>query len=223
MNWATVVFLSLWRMVACSVLGAAVGFFGDAPKSPPKEPAKAPPAPAKPDAEKKAVFSSAELARLEAFFGAWSLTETHYSPSGQVVATVKGTEEITWILDDRALQRNYTSNPESGVYRAQGTLTWNSAEKVYQGVWFDNVNTFGLSAVQGAWQEETRTMTYTMDSTAADGSKTSYKIVERFEDDENRTATTYRMDGTSLVKVLEVRYKRAAPCPGRIMIIDERR
>ena len=70
-----------------------------------------------------------QLARLAAFVGPWAVTETHFDVRGDVVATVKGTEEITWVLDRHAIRRVYQSRAEASHYRAIGMLTWNATRK----------------------------------------------------------------------------------------------
>ncbi len=161
----------------------------------------------------------AELAPLEMIVGPWSVTESHYNALGELVATVKGTEEITWILDRRAIRRVYTTKTEATVFRAIGTLTWNDVQKKYHGVWFDNVSTGGPAIVKGEWSPETRTMVLTVASLAKDGSTLKYKVVEKLLDEQSRVATTYLIKGTEVVKRMEVNYRRMVPCPDRIRVI----
>lgn len=169
--------------------------------------------------EKAVEFASPELARLDIFIGPWSVTESHFNPRGELIATVKGTEEITWILDHRAIRRAYSTAPDSTIFKAQGTLTWNDTEKKYHGVWFDNASTAGPTTVTGSWDDQTRTMLFQLESVGRDGSIVRHRVVERFADPQIRMATTYLIDGSNLVKRMEVEYKRAAPCPARAFSI----
>lgn len=173
---------------------------------------------AKPD-ESQVEFANPELARLDIFIGPWSVTESHFNPRGELIATVKGTEEITWILDHRAIRRAYSTAPDSTIFKAQGTLTWNNTEKKYRGVWFDNVSTAGPSTVTGGWDDQTRTMLFQLESAGRDGSIVRYRVVERFADPQTRVATTYLIEDGSLVKRMEVEYKRATPCPAKAITI----
>lgn len=157
-----------------------------------------------------------ELARLEMFIGPWRVTETHFSRRGEVVATAKGTEEITWILDRCAIRRVYQSDSGTNVYRAIGTLTFNDIEGKYQGVWFDNASRGGPTTVKGEWDEGTLTMVFTLESLATDGSVVRHKVVERFVDEKRRVATTYLLKGTEIIKRTEVQYQRAIPCPAGV-------
>jgi len=169
-----------------------------------------------PAASEKAIeFASPELARLDVFIGPWSVTENHFNPRGELIATVKGTEDITWILDHRAIRRAYATATDSKVFKANGTLTWNDAEKKYQGVWFDNVSTSGPMTVMGSWDDETKTMIFQVESSGREGSTVRYRVVERITDPQTRVATTYLIDGANLVKRMEVEYKRATPCPAK--------
>ena len=169
--------------------------------------------------EKNLEFANPELAHLDIFIGPWSVTESHFNPRGELIATVKGTEEITWILDHRAIRRAYSTATGSTIFKAQGTLTWNSEEKKYRGVWFDNVFTAGPTMVTGSWDDQTRTMLFHLESAGRDGAIVRYRVVERFADPQTRVATTYLVDGSNLVKRMEVEYKRATPCPARALTI----
>ncbi len=169
--------------------------------------------------EKAVEFANPELARLDLFIGPWSVTESHFNPRGELIATVKGTEEITWILDHRAIRRAYSTTPGSAAFKAQGTLTWNSAEKKYHGVWFDNVSTAGPTTVTGNWDDQTQTMLFHLESAGKDGGVVGHRVVERFADPQTRVATTYLIEGSNLVKRMEVEYKRALPCPAKAATI----
>lgn len=163
------------------------------------------------------------LEKLIPYVGAWNVTQQHFDASGKRVGSVKGTEQIEWILDGRALQRMYITSSQSAVYRAKGTMGWNSAIKRYQVVWFDNATTTGPTTMAGEWNEESKTMVYQVESTGPDGKITKRKVVESFQDNDTRIATTYLLRGSDVIKQLEVTYKRTTPCPGSssIRIIDE--
>ena len=171
---------------------------------------------AQPEADTTSAYATAGLAQLELFVGPWRVTETHLNRRGEVIATVKGSEEITWILDKHAIQRVYVSGEVPNVYRAIGTLTFSDAETKYLGVWFDNASTAGPRMAKGEWTGETRTMVFTLESRGEDGSKVRHKVIERFVDEERRVATTFLLEGDQVIKIMEVGYKRAVPCPARL-------
>ena len=125
------------------------------------------------------------------------------------------------MVDRRVLERTYITSTGSAVFRAIGLLAWNDVLKCYQGVWFDNVSTSGPNSVKGEWKQDTRTMVFSVESSAEGGVTVRHKVVERFIDEEKRVATTYRIVGTQVVKLLEVQYKRAIPCPAGVRIIFE--
>ena len=175
----------------------------------------------KPAAQEAAKVAGPELARLEMLVGRWKVTETHLDAQGKVVATVKGTEKIEWILDHHAIRREYTTVAGATAYHAIGLLTWNTAERAYEGVWFDNRSTRGPIAVKGEWQDENGTMEFILQSLAPDGSPVRYQVVERFTEDKERLATTYLVDGAELVKRLEVKSERTVACPSRLRVVDE--
>lgn len=164
-----------------------------------------------------------DLARLIPYVGAWNVTEQHFDTRGKRVGSVKGTEQIEWILDGRALQRRYITSSKSAVYRAKGTMGWNTVTKRYQLVWFDNASTTGPTTMIGEWNEKSRTMVYQVQSTGPDGKITKRKVVEIFDGEDTRIATTYLLRGSEVIKQLEVVYKRTTPCPGSssIRIVDE--
>ena len=169
--------------------------------------------------EKTVEFASPELARLDIFIGPWSVTESHFNPLGELIATVKGTEDITWILDHRAIRRAYSTATGSTIFKASGTLTWNNADKKYHGMWFDNVSTAGPTTVTGSWDDQTRTMLLQVESSGREGLSVRYRVVERFADPQTRVATTYLIEAGNLVKRMEVEYKRATPCPAKAITI----
>lgn len=167
----------------------------------------------------KVQFVSPEVARLDLFVGTWVLKQSHLNADGEVVSTVKGTEEITWVLDHRAIQRSYKSGADEKPFRALCVLSWNDLEKKYNGYWFDNSSTAGPAEAKGEWQDDTRSMVFAMESLDAEGQAVRYRVVEQFIDNERRVATTYLLQGDELVKQMVVTYRRAVPCPDRIRTI----
>ena len=176
------------------------------------------------DSQKAGDAVTANIALLERYVAIWRATEHHFNALGEQIATVKSTEQISWILNRRAIRRVYTTVTKAIVsYTAIGTLTWNAAKQQYDGVWFDTTSLTGPSTVKAQWNRDERTMTYTLTSSSGDGKTLRHKVVEKFPDDDNRTSTTYLLaDDDRVVKVLEVVYQRTAPCPtGRMRTIDE--
>jgi len=164
-------------------------------------------------------YISPEIQRLTMYVGPWRVTERHFNASGDVVATVKGTEEITWLLDRRAIQRAYNTVSDTASYKALGTLTYNTASKRYEGVWFDNMSTFGPVTVTADWDDDARTMTYTLEARGPGGDTKTYKRIEEFPDEpypERRTAATFEVKGTTVTKLFEVQYVRSKPCPSKL-------
>jgi hypothetical protein len=167
------------------------------------------------DEGKPVEFAFPELATLELFVGPWNVTETHFDTKGKIVATVKGTEEIAWLLDRHAIRRTYATSTGDRTFKASGILTWNAVEKKYHGVWFDNASTAGPSTVKGTWDRDTLTMLFDMESSGPLG-PVRHRAVEKFDGPEKRVVTTYQIDGSSLIKRLEVEYHRAKPCPSQL-------
>ena len=175
----------------------------------------------KEDKKKAAEISSPELAVLDRFAGPWNVSEAHYNARGEVVGSTKGIEEGAWVLDRRVFRRTYTTGEEGNLFRAIGMITWDAVEKQYEGAWFDNASTNGPTALTGAWDQASNTMTFTLTSTAPDGKPVQHKVIDRFLDDEHRIATTYKVLGNQVEKVIEVQFTRARPCPSNIGIIPE--
>jgi len=162
-----------------------------------------------------------ELAKLEWFVGPWELVETHFDQRGGVVATVKGNEDVKWILDRKAIQRTYTSGHEPSRFRAMGTFSYDELDKAYAGVWFDNTSAGGPMILKGTWDDATKSLVCTSESKAKDGAVARHKTVERFPDSRTRVVTTYLLRGNEVVKTLEVHCTRTAPCPAGIQrVID---
>lgn len=161
-------------------------------------------------------YVNAEMERLERYNGLWSVTERHFDERGQSVGVVKGQEEVEWILKDHAIKRTYRTGTKPNVFEAIGLLTWNTAERKYRGVWMDNASTLGPTTVTGEWNPKTEVFVFTLDAVGQDGKNVRYRVIEKFDDDDTRHATTYAMEGEQLIKRLEVQYKRAAPCPDEL-------
>ena len=173
---------------------------------------------AEPDAA-RIEFPNAQLAELDRLYGGWHVVETHFDARGEVLTTAKATEEIAWILDNHALRRTYTQKTEKSIYEAVGTITWNDALKQYRGVWFDNQSTGGPTVVTGEWLPDSGTFVFTLESVGAGGKPVRHHVVERFIDDEQRAATTYRITDDGVRKIMEAHFTRAVPCPDRLRII----
>ena len=162
---------------------------------------------------KEGGFANPELARFDMLIGPWKVTETHFNPSGEQIATVKGTEKISWILDHHAVRRSYETQTESTAFEAVGILTYNQAQREYQGAWFDNASTSGPVTVRGVWKEDPRSFVFTLEAVTRGGAIVRYRVVEELPDEERRIATTYLLKGGELIKRLEVRYQRYSKCP----------
>ena len=156
---------------------------------------------------------------LSIYVGPWNVTQKFFDEKGTETGTFKGTEEIVWVLDHHAILRTYTTTIGDTIFRANGTITWSTADKKYKGVWFDNQSTAGPSTVIGEWNANDKAMIWTIDSTTNDGQKRQHRIVEKFVDEERRESTTYRIAGSQVIKELEATYKRTVPCPGKIRTI----
>lgn len=172
---------------------------------------------AQPD-EARASQAAAKSQRehLAVLIGPWRLKETHFNPRGQAVASVKGEETISWKVEERVLQREYKTFGDKLIYHAIGLFVWNEVDKKYRGAWFDNISTTGPTLAYGEWAADTRSFVFTLEATAADGSKQLYRRIEELIDAEHRVATTYLLQGSAVIKVLEVSYERTVPCPSGI-------
>lgn len=176
-------------------------------------------APQKPTED--STFVNPQTARLAKYIGTWRITEKHFSSNGQTIATRSGTEEVTWILNRRAIQRTYTTatSTEGSSFQAIGILAWNAAIKKYDGVWFNDTSTLGPTIVKGDWPDSSDTMNMQLEALAPGGASIELKAVEQHVDDDHRINTTYTIDGDQVVKRLEVVYQRVAPCPDKLRLI----
>ena len=209
------------RAVIIQMVGVVLLLSGASPGEPARE-KQLPKSKEQQNAREKAEeFAFAELAVLDRFAGPWNVSESHFNSRGEVVGSAKGIEEGAWALDRRALRRTYTTGEEGNLFRAIGMITWDAAEKRFEGAWFDNASTSGPTALTGAWDEASKTMTFTLASTAADGKSVQHKVIDRFLDDEHRVATTYKVVGNQVEKIIEVQFTRAIPCPSNISIVPE--
>lgn len=197
-------------LLGCTLFAAvAAGFESDPPNQEPPKPAEAKPA------------TTPEHTALELFVGPWSVVETHFDELGKTVATVKGNEDVRWVLDETAIQRTYTSGTEPSLFRALGTFAFAETEKCFTGMWFNNLPTGGPSTVKGTWDAATRTMSWTTESKNKDGQTVNHRIIERFPDSKTRLVTTYVMRGNSVLKSSETLCTRKVPCPSGLRTIFE--
>ncbi len=168
-------------------------------------------------------LTASVMAVLDRFIGPWSVVENHINAKGEVFTTVKGTEEILWTLDKRAIRRTYQSGGEPTVFRAIGMVTWNATRQRIEGAWFDNAPTTGPTRMSCTWDNDSAALSCEVTPLQVDDGKERYKVIERFTDDEHRVSTTYRVHGDLVQKILEVQYTRAVPCPAAsagLRIID---
>lgn len=192
---------SLWLLLVCTLIGSAKG-------DPPGTGSGSGPD-----------YASPQLAHLESLVGVWTVTETHYNDLGQIVGTVKGTEEIGWILDKHALRRVYRTRTEATAYHAIGTLTWNRPENRFYGVWFDDVSTSGATLVSGTWSEKAGGLVLTLEAMADDGTMIEYRVIEKRADEDTRVATTFAIRKDEVIKRMTVKYKRSVPCPDKLRMV----
>jgi len=164
-------------------------------------------------------YPNPQLARLNDLVGTWKVTEQHFNERGDEVASASGTEEIIWMLDRHALKRSYQTATTTTSYTAVGMFTWNESERVYRGVWFDDFSTSGPTMASGDWDEKQSAFVFILEAKGRDGSPLRHRVVERFEDERTRVATTYVLHGDKAVKRLEVRYARTSPCPARTFML----
>jgi len=172
--------------------------------------------------QKTAATTHAAMEKLEMFLGHWTVTEHHYDARGKIIATVTGSEDVRWLLDEKAIQRTYTSSSDSAVYRAIGTMTWSVVDGSYRGVWFDNVSVAGPTEVRGRWDSKRKALVMEYSVAVGKDEQKKFNVIERFTDDSTRLATTFEIVDEKVVKLTEVEYKRSAPCPAKIrMIYDD--
>ncbi len=182
-----------------------------------QEPSK--PGDKKSDAQVESEAINPETARLELYIGPWTVSETHFDAKGSIVGKAKGTEEIIWILDRRAIRRTYTTGTQPFQYQAIGTTAWNNADQKYHGAWFDNASTTGPTIARGEWTDANRSFVYTLEGMNTGGTPRRFKVIEQFTDQEHRVATTYLLEGNEVIKQVEVSYERTTPCPAKMRII----
>ncbi|MHC5110587.1 MAG: DUF1579 family protein [Planctomycetota bacterium] len=150
------------------------------------------------------------------FVGPWNFTERHLDELGKITATVKGTEEVTWQIDKRAIQRAYTRPGTGKNYQAIGLLTNNEETQRYEGTWINNHTRSGPVAVSGKWNAAEKTMSFTLTQSKTGGGTIVHRVLERFLDETQRESTVFRVDGSTVTKIMEVQYIRTKPCPAKI-------
>jgi hypothetical protein len=62
-------------------------------------------------------------------------------------------------------------------------------------------------------------MQFSVEGPGPKGGRQQYKVIQRFESESTRVATTYLLRGNEVQKTLVVRYQRMTPCPGKVRVI----
>lgn len=156
-----------------------------------------------------------ELTALAPMVGVWELTERHFDESGAQVGTVKGSEEIDFVLNKRAIRRQYSSGSDGGGFKAFGMLTFNATVKRFEGYWMDTAALNGPVAVSAEWNPATKTLVSSLTTASPGSDGVEFKVTDRLVDDEHRAATTYEIKKGKTIKRMEVDYVRSVRCPSR--------
>lgn len=164
--------------------------------------------------EPEAISRGFEILAL--FQGPWRVTERHLDSDGEISVTVSGTEEVTWLYEDRVIQRAYLRPGQSESYRASGFLTYNATQERYEGVWFNSQSREGPIDVTGTWNESAKTMVFSLTRRDGKNDEELFRITEAFTSDSQRESTTYQVRDGMLRKIMETQYVRSKPCPAKI-------
>lgn len=119
-----------------------------------------------------------ELKVVELMVGTWDEVVTQkpaeWTPQG---GTQKAVSKKAWALDGKFLRMEGSWNP--GKVEFVSYLTYDPATKEYRHWYFDSGGSFPRGTAHGAWDEKTRTMTWTSTDEFGNKSVGKTKIIDK--------------------------------------------
>lgn len=98
----------------------------------------------KPDAAKQmeqAIAPGAAHKALESFIGEWKAEVKAWMAPGQPPAESKGTAKVTWIMDGRYVQEDFSGDFMGQPFRGMSLTGYDNVRGKYRSVWVDNMST----------------------------------------------------------------------------------
>ncbi len=106
---------------------------------------------------KEASTPGAEHAVLKAFEGSWNVTSRSWMKPGDQPMESAGASTLTWTLDGRFLQQNFSGNWSGQPFEGIGFVGYDKMKKEYVSLWLDNMVT-GVFQSKGQYDPATKTI-----------------------------------------------------------------
>ena len=146
---------------------------------------------------------------LTTMLGTWDCT-TKFWMGGPEPIVGKGTSTGESLLDGRFVTQHFVM-PEfmGGAYEGIGTFGYDKQKGKFVSTWLDTMST-GMNPMEGTWDEDTQTMTWTGTSISPMGKSKMKNIVKVIDEDNSFMEFWEASDKTDgeFVKIGEITYTR---------------
>jgi hypothetical protein len=146
--------------------------------------------------------------------GAWDATVKIWPGAGKEPVEVKAVEINRMMPGGLWLIQNTFSRDEERTYHGHGLVGYDPHKKKYVATWADNMSP-SLAVLEGSYDDDTATATFTGTSGDAQGRPVRVEIVDVYKDDDNHTETIHILPAEGQqgekVKVMEITFQRMAP------------
>jgi hypothetical protein len=145
--------------------------------------------------------------RLDPLVGTWDLSVGPENAAGGEDST--GTATFRWILGDRFLVEEVSTNLGGAPFEWMGIHGYDNAKKRYVSSWVDNLGT-GIDSMTGSFEDATKTLGYEGELDEGDGTTVKVRWRVRLEsaDRFSVTMTSVAADGTETTQLELVGRKR---------------
>jgi hypothetical protein len=150
--------------------------------------------------------------------GEWT-TKTKVWPAPDAAAMEsEGRAQIRSMLGGRFVQLQFIGEFAGSPFRGFAIYGYSNAKKTFEVMWIDNMNT-GMVMGTGTLSDDKKTLTWSMEMPAIDGTIEKVRAVETWTDEKTMTYTLYRPtpskdDGTDAeYKAMEIAYSKVAEPP----------
>jgi len=160
-------------------------------------------------AMEQAIAPGAAHKALEPFIGEWKAEVKAWMAPGQPPTESKGTAKVTWILDGRYVQEEFTGDFMGQPFRGMSLTGYDNVRGKYRSVWVDNMSTTIVTS-EGDLDATGKVFTFNGDYACAmtgDKNKQS-KLISRLV---NKDKHVFEMHDPKLganSKVMEITYTR---------------
>lgn len=153
-------------------------------------------------------YAEEGLAVLKKDVGTWDAEIKMFADPSAPPSVSKGVE-TNRMVGSSWLHSSFKGSVMGEDFEGVGQMTYDAKSKKYVGTWIDSM-TPTMSKTEGTWDEKTQTLTSTMDGKDPTGSDMTSKMTVVYNKDGSRSMTMWGLIGGQEVKMMEIKYTRAA-------------